>query len=126
MGTPASKSSETKLCRSSRGVQSAGFRPAASVTLRNERRTCDASADVPTYDGNTWSLFCHLLPAVAARGRGGAAERGASSPVARSIMSVRWRDGEGKSHLRRAQKIFVADPANRSIPLDGCDMRIQP
>src|SRR5262249_8480117 len=46
IGTPASESSETKLCRSSRGVQSAGFRPAASVTLRKERRTCEASAGV--------------------------------------------------------------------------------
>ena len=42
-GTPASDSSETKLCRSSRGVQSVGLRPAAAVTLRNARRTFAAS-----------------------------------------------------------------------------------
>jgi len=34
MGTPASDISETKLCRSSRGVQSAEFRPAAARTPR--------------------------------------------------------------------------------------------
>jgi hypothetical protein len=39
IGTPASESSETKLCRSSRGVHSPGVSPAAATTLRNERRT---------------------------------------------------------------------------------------
>ncbi len=37
IGISASESSETKLCRSSRGVHSRGSSPAASTTLRKER-----------------------------------------------------------------------------------------
>jgi hypothetical protein len=57
------ESSETKLCRSSRGAHSAGSRPAAAMTLRNERRTLAASSAVPAPEANTRSLSCHLSPA---------------------------------------------------------------
>jgi len=63
IGTPASESSETKLCRSSRGVHVRESSPAASTTLRKERRTCEASAGVPACDANTRSLSCPLVPA---------------------------------------------------------------
>jgi hypothetical protein len=41
-GHPLSERSDTKLCRSSRGVHVAGSRPAAAVTRRQERRTSAA------------------------------------------------------------------------------------
>ena len=47
------------MCRSSRGVHSCGSSPAASTTFRKERRTCEASAGVPTREGNTRSFSCH-------------------------------------------------------------------
>ena len=37
-GTPSPDSSETKLCRSSRGAQSLAFSPAAATTVRKLRR----------------------------------------------------------------------------------------
>jgi hypothetical protein len=43
-GTPASNSSETKLCLSSLGVHWPGSSPADSTTLRKLRRMCEASA----------------------------------------------------------------------------------
>ena len=51
-GTPLSESSETKLCRSSRGVQSSGLRPADSTTSRNARRTLPGFSSVPTREAN--------------------------------------------------------------------------
>jgi hypothetical protein len=45
---PLSDSSETKLCRSSRGVQSAAFTPAAFlISVRKSRRTLAALSGVP-------------------------------------------------------------------------------
>lgn len=46
-GTPESESSETKLCRSSRGIHAFGSSPAASTTLRKSRRTLWAVSGVP-------------------------------------------------------------------------------
>jgi hypothetical protein len=43
-GIPALDSSETKLCRSSRGLQFSARNPASSVTWRKARRTLAASA----------------------------------------------------------------------------------
>jgi hypothetical protein len=61
MGMPESESSETKLCRISRGVQSFWLRSALLRTARKERRTLCASSSVPTLDANTRSLSCCLL-----------------------------------------------------------------
>jgi hypothetical protein len=44
---------ETKLWRSSRGVQSPGSRPAALIVLRKARRTLAASRAVPTFEVKT-------------------------------------------------------------------------
>lgn len=47
IGTPVLDSSETKLCRSSRGVHFDSSRPAPATTRRNARRTLAASRVVP-------------------------------------------------------------------------------
>jgi hypothetical protein len=48
--TPLSESRDTKLCRSSRGVQSAGSRPALRVMRRKARRTLAASLEDVSYE----------------------------------------------------------------------------
>ena len=48
IGMPALDSSETKLCRSSRGVHSSARSPACSATWRKARRTFAASRGVPS------------------------------------------------------------------------------
>lgn len=46
-GKPESDRSETKLCRSSRGVQASESRSASAATFRSARRTLCASSFVP-------------------------------------------------------------------------------
>jgi len=54
--TPLSESSETKLCRSSRGVQARGSRPASLATRRKACRTLCRSSSVPVGVAKTnWS-----------------------------------------------------------------------
>jgi hypothetical protein len=53
IGTFASDSSDTKLCRSSRGAHSLPASPAASTTLRKSRRTLRASSGLPVRVTNT-------------------------------------------------------------------------
>ena len=63
MGTPASESTDTKLWRSSRGVQSAASSPAAAATRRNPRRTLAESSGVPVAVAKTRSLSIQRSPA---------------------------------------------------------------
>jgi hypothetical protein len=53
IGTPELESSETKLCRNSRGVHSEASSPAAVATVRKARRTLAASSWVPYRVANT-------------------------------------------------------------------------
>ena len=62
IGTPELESSETKLCRNSRGVHSEASKPAAAATDRNARRTFAASSSVPYRVANTRSLSTHRSP----------------------------------------------------------------
>lgn len=55
-GTSLADRSETKLCRSSRGVQSLGGNPAFLMTRRKDRRTLWESKAVPTRDTKTRSV----------------------------------------------------------------------
>jgi DNA-binding GntR family transcriptional regulator len=59
--TPLLDSTDTKLCRSSRGVQSAGSRPALLVTSRNARRTFAASSASPVELANTIPSSCQIF-----------------------------------------------------------------
>jgi hypothetical protein len=61
-GTPCADSSDTKVCRSSRGPHSLPS-PAASVITRNCRRTLWSSSGVPTVEANTSPRSCHSGPA---------------------------------------------------------------
>jgi hypothetical protein len=66
MGVPLSDSNETKLCRSSRGVQLAGSSSGVPLmALRKSRRTCDGSSGVPTAEANTSPCSCQRAPATA-------------------------------------------------------------
>jgi hypothetical protein len=59
IGIPALDSSETKLCRSSRGVHASAWSPARSATWRKARRTLAASKGVPRCVVKTRSLSGH-------------------------------------------------------------------
>lgn len=59
IGTPERESSETKLCRNSRGVHSEASKPAAAATDRNARLTFAASSSAPYRATNTRSLSTH-------------------------------------------------------------------
>ena len=82
----AAESRDTKLCRSSRGVQAAGSRPAAATMRRNARRTLCASSSVPLRVPKTSASPSGRLPeAGAVRGEGvdaAAGDRDAASRLA--------------------------------------------
>lgn len=65
MGTPASDSTDTKLCRSSRSVQPSGFRSVFARTARKDRSTLPAFHSVPTADAKTRPCSCQAFPAAA-------------------------------------------------------------
>jgi hypothetical protein len=100
-GTPSSESSETKLCRSSRGNQSAASGPAAAARRRESRRTLAASSEPPVRVVRTrsWSARCEacrgsdggLAVAVLAQGVDAAAGRvpvGAGGSVFTALLLV--------------------------------------
>jgi len=60
IGTPASESSETNECRSSRGVHSSGFMPGTEARARRKSRRTFA---VPSRVVNTKPVSCHWSPA---------------------------------------------------------------
>jgi hypothetical protein len=111
METPASERSETKLCRSSRGVQSCGSRPAAATTLRKDRRTCDASEGVPTREGNTRSWSCHLLPATS-----GIIGRDDSDPERMKPSPYRVREAVGTLDAQPGKCAFIGDSPSDVLP----------
>ena len=92
-GTPASDSSETKLCLSSLGVHWPGSNPADSTTLRKLRRICEASAVVPTPEETParCSATDGLRPALPAPdGPDGPAARPRISAAAPASAVISW------------------------------------
>ena len=112
MGTPASDISETKLGRSSRGVQSADSRPAALRTARNERRTYPHLRVLCLLGRRTLGhgrATCLLLACGAGsdgRGEDGARQRGVAAARTRPSRSRRVR----RSPCERSQ------PPGRTLP----------
>jgi hypothetical protein len=91
---------ETKLCRSSRGVQSAGLSPAVFTTRRNARRTLAASSLVPTCEANTRPVLCQASPAWSRA----------------SSCSLRWLRSAvaprtGRARVRRDFLVLVSPPS---------------
>jgi hypothetical protein len=100
IGIPALDSSETKLCRSSRGVHSSASSPASSATWRKARRTLAASRGVPSCVVKTRWLSGHRA---ALRMRLWVCQR----LCARSATTQLF----GSARVRRDSRVLVSPPS---------------
>ncbi len=115
IGIPALDSRETKLCRSSRGVQSSARSPASSATWRKARRTLAASSGVPSCVVKTRSLSGHRAPL---RMRLWVCQR----LCVRSATTQSF----GSSKVRRESRVLVSPPSRtdrHSCTLGGSPSR---
>ena len=108
-GTPASESSETKECRNSRGVQSAGLSPGTRARARRRsRRMLAASMPVPSRVVNTSPVSVHRSSTTDSMSRSAKSLRIAAVALAEPLIVevlvmadlARWKDlsiwaGEG-------------------------------
>ncbi len=98
-GTPFADSTDTNVCRISRGTQSSP-RPAFFVMILNALITLFAVKAVPTLDANSSPVFCHTSPA---RAR-------SLFCCAQSFLSASTHRC-GKASVRRDFCVFVSPPA---------------
>ena len=114
IGIPALDSSETKLCRNSRGVHSSAWSPACSATWRNARRTLAASRGVPRCVVKTRSLSGHRA--------GFACDSGSASAMGSKCDTHSF----GSSRVRRDSRVLVSPPSRadrHSCTLGGSPSR---
>jgi hypothetical protein len=109
-GTPASESSETNECRSSRGVHSDGLRPGTRAKARRKsRRTLPASILVPTDVVNTRPVSRHRSPA----------DNRSAACCARCLHSASMHRS-GRASVRRDLLVLVSPPTRTDRHTSTC------